>query len=534
MDAPAAMDVAVGLAALSQAQVDERHRRHQTTRGWSTFAVQAPALEDGTRRNLPVYAYDVPDGPQDGSKSYRTGSTNELWRVMMALPEAKRNFYEMIRLGHPCRLYVDAEVEDPEGINAWVVEAAGGLEALDAELVHVTIDMMIELRLIDDAASVRVETTDSSHAVKWSRHHVFHLRGDGQPFDAPSCETTMIEKAFEDNYQCGALMRRVQARLAKIGAPATASADGAVRDLVRDNRFFPLSPTSREPMCYVDLSVYTKNRLFRLYANTKATGAPRWLRPIDAVKLARYPNVDDMRVGMACTMRWRAGALLRCTEPDGSPAVSTNQRRVVSTALRPRARGHQGAADDAALARPKRGAPDGGHHGEPIPRELAALIARDVQAEWSDGDMQLKAMTYVGGTRQGMWFATCSKLCRIKNDHHRGNHVFFVANLRERSLDDRRGSSFHQSCFCPKPPCSVLSADGASSFRRRSAEYPLSEDVNRAFAELMEARRAEKNHQRQLASAFSGLMARVNAAVTQRDRWLAEQLPTRVDVDAAR
>ena len=163
----------------------------------------------------------------------------------------QRHCYELIREGTPCRLYLDLEfarAANPE-INGDVAEQ------LMAELVE-------ELRqgLLREYG-IQVDRTafiglDSSTEKKFSRHLIVHL-----PDHA----------LFADACEVGVFVRRVVGTLAEeIAIGALESRRPALaRHLYVRTKEGKGTVAAENDTCFVDLSVYTRNRLFRLLGSAK-------------------------------------------------------------------------------------------------------------------------------------------------------------------------------------------------------------------------------------------------------------------------
>ncbi len=160
------------------------------------------------------------------------------------MPVEKRHFYELMRENTPCHLYFDLEcsrVANPE-----VDEARG--DVLINHLVDLVREELMHTDEIDATnfdVSEHVIELDSTSETKFSRHIVVRLP-DGQ--------------MFENNAQCRhfvqKLWRRVESRRDE---------DERCRALFlkKDTE----SEDATEPL--IDMGVYTRNRVFRLYLSNK-------------------------------------------------------------------------------------------------------------------------------------------------------------------------------------------------------------------------------------------------------------------------
>lgn len=186
-----------------------------------------------------------------------------------------RHFYELIPEGTPCRLYFDLEYSK-ECNQISTQESEMLMTEFIDELCH-------EFRLVHDITMNRscVVDLDSSTEKKFSRHLIIHLP-NGELF-ADTYSAGLFVKRFVgrlvDELSAGMLATR-HVTLAKclfVKNQSTGSAEqksveseksGETVDRVADNQ----QERERGKMIekfFVDLGVYTRNRLFRLMGSTK-------------------------------------------------------------------------------------------------------------------------------------------------------------------------------------------------------------------------------------------------------------------------
>lgn len=193
-----------------------------------------------------------------------------------------RHYYELIREGAPCRLYFDLEFA--KGPNAQLTPAITEclLDELFDELVrefHIVYDN-IEMPTIDRSYLVDL---DSSTSTKFSRHWILHLPNG---------------MLFPDARYAGAFVRKLVSRLELERESGELRARG--RGLLADNLLVYVNDDddtdddvgeerrkTRRTTYFIDLGVYTRNRIFRLLGSTKfGKPADAALRIADA---NRYP-----------------------------------------------------------------------------------------------------------------------------------------------------------------------------------------------------------------------------------------------------
>lgn len=197
------------------------------------------------------------------SKMYMcTGSVEEfVMRHMLPCNVRDRHFYEVIEMEHPCRLYIDSDIEWSPLNRQHVGDSPEELER----------EIFAELRSFlrtefadqwqwtgDDDDDVRVHCFDSSSEKKWSRHYIIGLPPHG----------TGVMRSLA---HAGALIRRFRNHIIH--------KFGTVRD--NSNKFFVWRGSVTEPhyrmhkgglenkVFLFDLAVYTRDRQYRVLGSSK-------------------------------------------------------------------------------------------------------------------------------------------------------------------------------------------------------------------------------------------------------------------------
>jgi len=163
-----------------------------------------------------------------------------------------RHCYELIREGTPCRMYFDLEFCKLSNPQICSTES----EMLMTEFIHelcCEFDIMYDIK-IDRSCIVDLDSTTEK---KFSRHLIVHL--PNQQLFADARLAGVFAKTFvgrlAHELSIGTLVQRRQA-LAKYlfvnQKPANSN-----------------STASNRETCFVDLGVYTRNRLFRILGSTK-------------------------------------------------------------------------------------------------------------------------------------------------------------------------------------------------------------------------------------------------------------------------
>lgn len=210
----------------------------------------------------PVFAYDTPVSPNQapsGKKAYVVADYDTMLQHMQALPLERRTFYEVLLTDLPCHIYIDIEVE--RSFNEQIDPDAVTEAFTSAFLAY------IDVHPITRGIPCRMEEMDSSSANKYSKHYLAKLEGH----------------MLASNYCVGALMRGFE-RWLSFGGKGWIFADkehtmpdpSALHAISASDRSIPGSPmyawkddSKQKRIFVVDLSVYTRRRLFRLLGNTK-------------------------------------------------------------------------------------------------------------------------------------------------------------------------------------------------------------------------------------------------------------------------
>lgn len=211
----------------------------------------------GRRQNLPPSAlYSLSprifaiETSTSGKRKYIVGHAGRIMQsYWIDCDPGARHYYELIRPHTPCRLYFDLEfdrVSNPQ-ISLDEAEKLMGefIEELGAEILQ--------------AYGIRIGRSDvvdldSTTAAKFSRHLIVHLP-NGQ--------------LFASAYDAGQLARRLVGRLADETATGMLCSKG--KNCLAKNLFVRAKRKGGpdQQVCFVDLGVYTKHRLFRILGSHK-------------------------------------------------------------------------------------------------------------------------------------------------------------------------------------------------------------------------------------------------------------------------
>ncbi|KAL9179272.1 hypothetical protein ACHAXT_008562 [Thalassiosira profunda] len=161
-----------------------------------------------------------------------------------------RHYYELIKEGSPCRLYFDLEFNRHANPDLSPTVTEDLLDELFAELnrqFQLTYDLSIDRSGMVDL--------DSSTPKKFSRHWILHL---------PNGEL------FSDAREAGIFVKGFVARLEEEKDSGALQSRG--RKLLANNLFVNAEDSKEDDpklTRFIDLGVYTRNRIFRLLGSTK-------------------------------------------------------------------------------------------------------------------------------------------------------------------------------------------------------------------------------------------------------------------------
>ena len=183
-----------------------------------------------------------------GQRKYWVGHVGRFmdhyWRKTS--PEA-RHYYELIKEQTPCRLYFDLEFSKQTNPLVTEMETDDLMDEFYMELR----DELKRLYNVDITRANIVDLESSTH-YKFSRHWIVHLP-DGA--------------LFRDNFAVGQFVNGLIARLAE------EQATGLLTRPTLHNLLFVTATRKNDnvnrQVCFVDLGVYTRNRLFRLLGSCK-------------------------------------------------------------------------------------------------------------------------------------------------------------------------------------------------------------------------------------------------------------------------
>lgn len=360
---------------------------------------------------LPVFAVDKANPKTPGCKDFRVCTFRTAYDTLARTPPDQRCWYEIIKAGQPCHLYIDAECERcPENAAIDFDELdtllRTHLETLTRTAAYLDPDCTAR-PFADTPATFRVVCLRSHNSPrKESRHYVLHIEGaDGTAY------------AFADAYHVGALVRHLHA------------------DPERAAPFLVWQPKQQRRASYIDLGVYTKNRNYRLPMCSKRGD----VRPLLPLGTAADAALDLATFLDACVTHIAHPRLLYTREPaTGATPHSTSWLPPVGV---PAALWDEPRAPRALTQPPP--------HARPSPLGVAWChrAADTLAAHWEHVHRLAHGSTHpqpVSLTDDGqLVVATRQRHCAIAARTHSHNNIFFVVDAT------RWPPRWRQRCFSP-------------------------------------------------------------------------------------
>ena len=370
---------------------------------------------------LPIFSFDARYKNNPSAKKFMVIGYQEFWNLYLTMDATRRNFYEIIVPELPCHMYIDSEVK-------YALNPQFDAAQIEQRFFDYMRTLMVELEIISskkEQEEFQVLTLNSSNEKKFSKHYLIRIP----------------KRMFRNNYHIGAFMRRLEARILEKEGPQ------------EKNPFYFMDQTlsgAKVLKLYADLTVYTTNRNFRIYASSKADGGyrPLLLEGEDSKKIIEQPNTIQKSSFFSTLIQYvptrdKPISLLSCMELDGSQPISTSKTTNVSTDPVHKKR----KLDKDRVLEPSLHPV---HYS--IPEALQKLLPRikaEMEAEWKES-LQLVAKSY-DREYESIHLDSRSHACRMKreglndpNATHK-NHIYFQVYLK-------RGS-FVQYCYSDNDTC---------------------------------------------------------------------------------
>lgn len=269
------------------------------------FPILKPAMEFSFSHGiLPVFALDKspntkdPTQPKNSKKMYFVCGYLTFMDYLFSLEQSQRCFYEVIYEHVPCHLMVDAEIYLKKNPPV-------DIETIDASFKQYVLNQFLIEKICTSVNEITIRELDSSNDYKFSRHYIFQLDKN---------------RMFKNNYHCGAFIRKVRNSI---------QLDPNEKKNANENRFFFIGEKG-EITFFADMRIYTQNRIFRLFGNSKR-GVNSFLLPIENGK--KEPLAKEYQKPLFTRYFIQKDAskyttLVECKNPDQSEPTSTSDSNI--------------------------------------------------------------------------------------------------------------------------------------------------------------------------------------------------------------
>ena len=339
--------------------------------------------------------------------------------------ESPLHDYELIREGHPCRLYYDLEYSKGANIDVDGPQMVQKVVSLTREVLLERFGLILE--------DEQVLELDSSSPKKFSRHLIFHLQRSAEG-----------EVAFRSNQDAGVVARAVVEKSADQVLEHGCAAGIFVSKDVGGKRTFP----------FIDLGVYSRNRVFRMYGFSKL-GKDELLLPTRRFMGAQLPGrpgelfcEDTFRASLVTFVsgQYSGREFLECEEarPAGPPKLHLSLAGA-------------GVRGEVPSSRLKRKGPD------PPQKVLAFMGQKASELGRASGGAEGWVRSCVSLSARAVVFnISGTRFCPRIGREHKSNGVYFMADLEQ--------GVWWQKCY--DPDCRNFST-AAQAFPRDVLELPL-------------------------------------------------------------
>ena len=201
---------------------------------WKEFPTQQKAfdyLDSMTSKDLALFSFEWSSKDPGLRKFLVSGSRKDFYYEYLEIPD--RHFYEVIRESTPCNLYFDLEYSKSKDCNTQLADNndARGYEMLARFKQAVLEKLSNDFNLVP--AEIKTIDMTSSSSTKFSHHLLFRIDGF----------------MFANNHECGLFAKELL--------------DSCGSHFQVDNK------KAGEITSFCDMSVYSKNRNFRILLSSK-------------------------------------------------------------------------------------------------------------------------------------------------------------------------------------------------------------------------------------------------------------------------
>lgn len=339
-------------------------------------------IKEQDNHSLKLFAQQYETGP---AMRFVVASYDDFWRVYQYKEPSEKRFYEVIEECSPCKVYFDLEFDYK--YNPHLKGKEDALMVTFVEFVIKDLKERFEIEVgfddIVDLQSLDPSIEEKTVTGKFSRHVVINLPGPA---------------AFEDNQMLGEYITTLEHKMRQQRKVSSAI------DSLFCHSESSIEGNDETRSIFIDMSVYTKNRLFRLYLSSKSQ-KQRFLIPSTtfADRQREMDLFDDRSMffkSLVCNVKPKIILKFKC------PSEVLPSRPISQS------------------ARKRNGIPETPTATSPFPlidEFVWSLIpfARKRSCVFRQSSMTI---LYFGGTR------FCDRIGR----NHKSNHVFYVADVKER------------------------------------------------------------------------------------------------------
>lgn len=383
---------------LGEDQWVKAHRQQDMFEEVEKLKMTDPRMADSNY----TWRYFCRENHKSGRREYFATTHLNLWYEYKNEPKNERHYYELIVENTPCYLYFDLEFStvanpgvDGETLTDYLIE-----------LVAEEFAMTEEIGASGFKQKEHIVELESLSETKFSRHLIFRL---------PQ------RRAFANNAHCAHFVRKLWKRIeaARDSDPRCAAL------FVRKNK-----DDEKPMMSFVDLGVYTRNRVFRLYFSSKRNkgGEKPILKP--TLRFWKNPDAVDGEPDQETFLR-------SCATHVGPNPKLIQFRDVTHTSVLV-GKQFQGYRNGTIASRSR--AEVGGNSVGPCPR-TAAFVCHDFD-KWS-GRHGASVRSWTAFPEYGVLVLNLfgNRYCENVERAHSSNNVMFVVDFRE--------SAYYQRCHDP-------------------------------------------------------------------------------------
>jgi hypothetical protein len=361
-----------------------------------------------TRLYEALHADGVPDTKrvfaqqywQSAAMKFYVADFREFWEMYQMLPAAEKRFYEVIGENWPCKLYFDLEystVLNPD---------LNGDKIVSSFVQFLILDLKQVLNLEVQSPDEQIIVLQSPSKKKFSRHIIVNFP----------------DKYFRSNLHVGEYVKSLVHRMSQLRA----SNEEIDKYFIRTEEGQSLRTNT-----FIDLGVYSKNRLFRLYLSSKSN-KNSFLFPVG--KAARWSDEQIFFSTLICNCENKHAELITVE------SLGYNLRNSLAGCINLPFKSDMS--------------------------ELQALVSAFQSGMGCLRTANIRSISYQPEAGKVLIQVSGNRFCRNINREHKSNHIFLVIDLPS--------SSIHQRCT--DPDCSQF----------RSNEFPIPPKLSNQLRDMIE------------------------------------------------